>query len=183
MPLRVADLIEQLMSQPGPIARLVGRWESILQQIEQTGEVEAALGLLPIGLASRGIFREEALALLDRLVRACPPGALAGLEARARDRESDWRRDAWAVSREVTPDRLASITDRVTALGVASLHASGWVRGSAGRGSPPPRSARTTRPRRSVEAGTCPLGHADTRIVGRIEQTACQVGFLLIFPG
>lgn len=125
------------MSQPGPIARLVGRaqqrWESLLQEIEQTGEVEAALGLLPIGLASRGVFRDEALAVLDRLVRGCPPGALAGLEARARDRDSSWRRDAWVASREVSPERLASVSDRATALGVASLHASGWVREEAVR--------------------------------------------------
>lgn len=129
---RVVDLIEQLTAQPGPIARLVGRpphhWESLLRQLEEAGEVEAALGLLPIALSSRGIFRDETLAVLDRLVRACPPGALAGLEALARDRQSPWRRDSWAVSREVSPDRLSSISDRVAAIGIASLHASGWVR-------------------------------------------------------
>jgi hypothetical protein len=129
---RFIELVEKLTAEPGPVVRLLGgapaHWESLLAELEELGVLEAALGLLPVALSRRGIFREEVLAALDRLVRRHPSAALVGLEARARERTSEWHSAAWMSSSEVTPERLDAIAGRVTALGIASLHGSGWVR-------------------------------------------------------
>lgn len=129
---RVLALIERLEVEPGPVLRLLGRaperWESMLRELESLGALEAALGLLPLALTRRGFYREEVLAVLDRLVRARPSVALLRLETLARDRESPWRRDAFTLSCEVTPERLDGVARRTTALGIASLHSSGFVR-------------------------------------------------------
>jgi HEAT repeat protein len=130
---RTIQLVTRLALDPGMPARWIrlvglGRW-TVLDDIIAAGEPEAALALLPHALAAAAPRRALLLDAIDGIVRASPPEALAWLEQRAR-LVSPWRREAWAHSPEVSPERVRGLSSAPT-LGVASLHASGWVREAA----------------------------------------------------
>ena len=129
------ELIESLSPQRGLLSRWLGRAEPpsarVLDEIVSSGEIETALALLTLAVAGPTGSREPLLGALDRLVRAAPVGALVWLEQRARTL-SEWRREGWAWSHDVTPDRARSLpANPASAAGIASLHNYGYVREAA----------------------------------------------------
>lgn len=129
------ELIESLSPPTGLLSRWLGRVEPppsrVLDEIVSSGELEAALALLTLAIAGPTACREPLLGALDRLVRAAPAGALVWLEQRARTL-SEWRREGWAWSHDVTPDRTRSLpANPASAAGIASVHNYGYVREAA----------------------------------------------------
>jgi len=129
------ELVESLHASPGLLDRWLRRVgpppASALDEIVASGELEAALGLLTLGVAGTPHYREPLFAALDRLVRPATASALVQLEMRARTL-SEWRREGWAWSRDVTPERARSLPASPASMaGIASLHNSGYVREAA----------------------------------------------------
>jgi len=129
------ELIESLSAS----ASLLSRWlrrvappsAAVLDEIVASGEIEAALALLALAVGATPHHREPLYAALDRLVRGAPPSALLWLEQRGRTL-SEWRRQAWAWSRDVTPKRIRSFqSSQASAAGIASMHNDGFVREAA----------------------------------------------------
>lgn len=132
---RTIALVESLYASPGLLERWLRRVAppstDVLDEIVATGEIEAALALLTLAVAGTRHYREPLYAAVDRLVRAAPPGALVWLEQRARTL-SEWRREGWAWSRDVTPERARSLPPApASAAGIASMHNVGYVREAA----------------------------------------------------
>jgi HEAT repeat protein len=132
---RTIELIESLSPPTGLLSRWLGRVEppssGVLDEIVSSGELEAALALLTLAVAGPTAYREPLLGAADRLVRAAPVGALVWLEQRARTL-SEWRREGWAWSHDVTPDRTRSLpANPASAAGIASVHNYGYVREAA----------------------------------------------------
>ncbi len=131
---KTVALLEQIAAAPGWVVRLLGRsahpTKRLLEEVANSGEIEAALGLLPIALATRGLHREDVLRAIDKLVRDASTATFVWLDQRARELSPD----AWASSDSVTPDRVDSLpVVPASAAGVASLHRSGYVRERAAR--------------------------------------------------
>jgi len=132
---RTVELLESLFEPPGLLARWLKRVEpppaAALAEIVETGELEATLALLALAMAGTPHHRQLLLTALDQLVRSASPGDLARLDLRART-ISEWRREGWAWSTDVTPERTRAIgADQVSAAGIASLHNFGYVREAA----------------------------------------------------
>jgi len=132
---RTVELLESLAARPGFLARAFGRAPvlspSALDELVAAGELEAALGLLPLALVSSPAARVALLDALDRLVRTATPDALAWLDHRARTL-AEWRREGWAWSSNVTPARTSALSaSSASAAGIASLHNYGYVRQAA----------------------------------------------------
>jgi hypothetical protein len=120
------ELIEPLSTPSGLLSRWLGRVEPpsprVLDEIVSSGELEAALALLRLAVAGPTAYREPLLGALDRLVRAAPVGSLVWLEQRARTL-SELRKEGWAWSHDVTPDRARSLpATPASAAGIASVH-------------------------------------------------------------
>jgi hypothetical protein len=110
-----SELIESFAASPGLLSRLLRRVRApshgVLDEIVSTGEIEAALALLTLALARSARLRGPLLDAVDRVVRRAPVSSLVWLEQRARIL-SDWRREAWAWSRDVTPERVRLLPSR-----------------------------------------------------------------------
>jgi HEAT repeat protein len=133
---RTIERVESLAANPGLLARLLLRRRdpdpsaSVLAEILQAGELEAALGLLSVALSGSEAARAPVLDVLDGMVRGAPPEALVWLDLRARTL-SEWRRE-WYWSTEVTVPSVRSLpVSPASAAGLASLHHSGFVREAA----------------------------------------------------
>lgn len=132
---RTAELIESLYEPPGLLARWLKRVgpppAEVLAEIVGAGELEAGLALLTLAMVGTPHHRQPLLAALDQLVRSASPSDLARLDLRART-ISEWRREGWAWSTDVTPERTRAIgVDQASAAGIASLHNFGYVREAA----------------------------------------------------
>jgi HEAT repeat protein len=132
---RTTELVESLYASSGLLDRWLGRVTrrsaGVLDEIVASGEIEAALGLLTLAVTGSPHDRDPLHAALDRLVRSATPRALVWLEQRARTL-SEWRREGWAWSRDVTPERARSLPAHpASAAGVASMHSDGYVREAA----------------------------------------------------
>lgn len=132
---RTIELVESLYASPGLLDRWLRRVGSppagVLDEIVASGEIEAAFALLTLAVAGTPHYREPLFAAADRLVRAATPSALVWLEQRARTL-SEWRREGWAWSRDVTPERARSLPPNpASAAGIASMHNVGYVREAA----------------------------------------------------
>ncbi|HSM91279.1 MAG TPA: hypothetical protein VLT47_00240 [Anaeromyxobacteraceae bacterium] len=131
---RTIERVRSLAANPGLPARIFGRPEApswtALEEIVETGELEAALGLLGVALAGPEAARAPVLAVVDRMVRGASPEALAWLDLRAR-LLSEWREE-WYWAPDVTVARVRTLTPKpASAAGLASLHPSGFVREAA----------------------------------------------------
>ncbi len=132
---RTIELVEALYASPGLLDRWLRRVAppsaDVLDEIVASGEIEAALALLTLAVAGTPHYREPLYAAVDRLVRAATPSALVWLDQRARTL-SEWRREGWAWSRDVTPERARSLpANPASAAGIASMHNVGYVREAA----------------------------------------------------
>jgi hypothetical protein len=85
---RTIALVQSLAANPGFLARIFERSaapsSAVLDQIVETGELEAALGLLGVALAGPEASRAPLLTVVDRMTRGASPEALAWLDLRAR---------------------------------------------------------------------------------------------------
>lgn len=133
---RTIELVEALAANPGLLARLLllrrvrGPSASLLAEIVEAGELEAALGLLSVALSGSEAVRPHVLDVADKMVREASGEALVWLDQRARSL-SEWRRE-WYWSTAVTVPRVLSLpTSPASAAGLASLHQSGFVRAAA----------------------------------------------------
>jgi HEAT repeat protein len=127
-------MVGSLASNPGLLARIVGRTAAptanVLSEIAETGEIEAAFGLLGVALVGAESARGPVLAVVDQMVRGAPLETLLWLDLRAR-MLSEWRRE-WYWASDVTPVRVRALAPSpASAPGLASLHPNGFVREAA----------------------------------------------------
>lgn len=97
---RTIELIESFAASPGLFPRLLRRRTApppgVLEEIILSGEIEAALALVPLAMSGSAPYRAPLLDAVERIVRDAPATALVWLEQRARI-ISEWRREGWAI--------------------------------------------------------------------------------------
>ncbi len=131
-------LIEQLYARAGIWNRFVytDKPEEILQKIRDAGEPEAIPDLLPLLITGDKRTIKASAEAIHCLLQRLKPAEFANFDAFVRLGCADWRprREPWYKMKQNDVGQIAKIgVESVSLLGIASFHASGYVREEATR--------------------------------------------------
>jgi HEAT repeat protein len=130
-----AAVLRRLLAQPGLLLVVTGRATpgrvELIEQVVDASELVSTWWLLPMALEARGALRSALLEGIDRIVGASGPDAAVRMNRERPDADAI-KAVGSAPWHEVTPASVGDLpSSAVLAMGVASIHVSGYVREAA----------------------------------------------------